>query len=57
MAAPSSLAAHSSFVPADLDATRFESIEPLARALLERPVKSKHELIAWLLDRSELDAA
>lgn len=52
MAAPTS-----TFVPSDFDGTRFECIEPLARALLERPVATKAELVAWLLDRSELDAA
>lgn len=45
------------FVPAQLDATRFEALEPLFRGLLERPIKSGAELEAWLLDRSELAAA
>ncbi|HYE60912.1 MAG TPA: M3 family oligoendopeptidase [Phycisphaerales bacterium] len=44
-------------VPADLDATRFDALEPLFKALLERPVRSAEELEAWLLDRSELAAA
>ncbi|GMV25335.1 MAG: hypothetical protein AMXMBFR58_13660 [Phycisphaerae bacterium] len=47
----------STFVPAELDATRWENIEPLVNALLERPVQSADELERWLLDRSELDAA
>lgn len=57
MVAPTSSSTPSTFIPAGFDGTRFESIEPLARALLERPVKSRSELIAWLIDRSELDAA
>ncbi len=49
--------ADTSFVPADLDATRWENIQPLHTALLSRPVKTIPELERWLLDRSELDAA
>lgn len=45
------------FVPADLDTTVWENIEPLVNALLERPVESSPDLERWLLDRSELDAA
>ncbi len=45
------------FVPDPLDASRWENIEPLARALLERPVASVADFERWLLDRSELDAA
>ncbi len=45
------------FVPAAFDATRWPTIEPLVRALLERPVASSGELERWLLDRSEFDAA
>jgi oligoendopeptidase F len=44
------------FVPASLDAARFESVEPYFKKLLERPVKSSAELEKWLLDRSELSA-
>ena len=47
----------SPFVPADLDATDWEEIEPLVRALLERPVETREDLERWLVDRSELDAA
>jgi oligoendopeptidase F len=47
----------SAFVPADLDATRWENIEPLHRALMDRPVDSVEDLERWLLDRSEFDAA
>jgi oligoendopeptidase F len=45
------------FVPADLDATRWDQIEPLLRALLDRPVRTPAEFEQWLADRSELDAA
>jgi oligoendopeptidase F len=45
------------FVPAQLDAARFENLEPLFKALLDRPVRSATELEKWLLDRSELSAA
>jgi oligoendopeptidase F len=47
----------SDFVPARLDAARWEEIEPLLKTLLERPVRSREEFERWLLDRSELDAA
>ena len=57
MVAPTSTFVPPAFIPAGFDGTRFESIEPLARALLERPVTTKPELVAWLTDRSELDAA
>lgn len=45
------------FVPEILDGTKWENIEPLIKALLEREVNSKEELERWLIDRSELDAA
>ena len=45
------------FVPAGLDATRWDSLEPLYAALLDRPVESLRDLERWLVDRSELDAA
>ncbi len=45
------------FVPKVLDATKWENIEPLMNALLEREVSSKEELEQWLLDRSDLEAA
>lgn len=47
----------STFVPARFDGTKWEHIEPLMQALLERPVRSRSELETWLLDRSDLDAA
>ncbi len=45
------------FVPADLDAARWENIEPLLSALQARPVATAPDLEQWLTDRSELDAA
>jgi oligoendopeptidase F len=45
------------FVPSRLDAARWENIEPLLTALRQRPVNSLADLEAWLLDRSELEAA
>lgn len=45
------------FVPADLDATSWETIEPYFKRLQDRPVDSLAELERWLLDRSELEAA
>ncbi len=50
-------ASTTSFVPAVLDGTKWENIEPLMNALLAREVNSKEELEQWLLDRSELEAA
>jgi oligoendopeptidase F len=47
----------SAFVPAGLDASTWGNLEPLFSALLARPVSSAAEFEAWLLDRSELDAA
>jgi oligoendopeptidase F len=45
------------FVPQILDGTKWENIEPLMTALLERDVNSKEDLEQWLLDRSDLEAA
>ena len=45
------------FVPADLDATRWENLEPLYRKLVDRTLNCKNCLAALILDRSELDAA
>lgn len=45
------------FVPAMLDATRWGSLEPLYRALVDRPVADAASLEDLILDRSELDAA
>lgn len=44
-------------VPSGLDASRWENIEPIVRALLDRAVSNPAEFERWLLDRSELDAA
>jgi oligoendopeptidase F len=45
------------FVPPDLDATRWENLEPLYAALVERPIGGPADLERLVLDRSELDAA
>ncbi len=52
-----SQAAVSDFVPADLDASSWENIEPLLVAMRDRGVENAEEFEAWLLDRSELEAA
>ncbi|HWP41369.1 MAG TPA: M3 family oligoendopeptidase [Tepidisphaeraceae bacterium] len=43
-----------SFVPQDLDVADWSQIEPLYKALLDRPIHSPAELEQWLLDYSEL---
>jgi oligoendopeptidase F len=48
---------HTDFVPADLDATRWENVEPYLKALAARPVESAAALEKWLVDRSELEAS
>ena len=45
------------FVPSELDARRWENLDPLYQALLDRPLKCEGCLEQLLLDRSELDAA
>lgn len=45
------------FVPADLDGSKWENLEPLYKALVERPLRCAGCLEQLLLDRSELDAA
>ena len=47
----------SSFVPATLDATRWESLQPLYQALIDRTLKCDGCLRQLILDRSDLDAA
>ncbi|MBL8990987.1 MAG: M3 family oligoendopeptidase, partial [Phycisphaerae bacterium] len=47
----------SDFVPPGLDATRWESLEPLYRTLQERTLKCAGCLETLILDRGELDAA
>jgi oligoendopeptidase F len=49
--------ARNDFVPADLDASRWESLRPLYQALLDRELKCAGCLEKLLLDRSGLDAA
>ena len=49
--------AASAFVPADLDAARWENLAPLYQALLDRNVDGADGLRRLLHDRSELDAA
>ncbi len=44
------------FVPADLDGSRWSNLEPLYTDLKEREVDSPEAFQTWLLDRSELDA-
>jgi oligoendopeptidase F len=56
MSTPST-ASRSDFVPADLDASRWENLKPLYQALLERELKCAGCLEQLLLDRSDLDAA
>jgi len=45
------------FVPVDLDGSRWELLEPLYQALLERELRCSSCLETLILDRSELDAA
>jgi len=45
------------YVPADLNPADFYQIEPLYKALIDRPVRSAAELETWLADASELAAA
>ncbi len=45
------------FVPAQLDATQWSNLQPLYRALIDRPLKCDGCLRQLLIDRSELDAA
>jgi len=47
----------STFVPLALDASRWESVQPLYQALMDRPIASVSELETWIIDRGELDAA
>ena len=47
----------SDFVPADLDASQWPTLQPLYRSLLERELACENCLEQLILDRSELDAA
>ncbi len=49
--------AETGFVPRDLDASRWDRIEPLYRSLVSRELRCAGCLERLLLDRSELDAA
>lgn len=51
----STLAA-SEFVPADIDVSRWENVEPYFEDLKTREVSTPEEFERWLLDRSELEA-
>ena len=43
------------FIPQDID-IQWENLEPLFRDLLDRPINSKADLEAWMLDRSNLES-
>ncbi len=45
------------FVPQNLNVADWSQIEPLCKALIDRPIGSPEELEKWLLDFSELNAA
>ncbi|HEX8202927.1 MAG TPA: M3 family metallopeptidase [Isosphaeraceae bacterium] len=45
------------WLPADVELTTWERIEPWYRRLLDRPIGSPEELEAWLLDVGELGGA
>ncbi len=45
------------FVPEDATLSTSEEVTGLCRALLDRPIESRKGLDAWLLDRSEFEAA
>ncbi len=47
----------STFVPEEFDASTWANLEPYYNDLKARDVSTREELEAWLLDRSELDAA
>ena len=55
-AVPAAPAARRTFVPNDLDIADFSKIEPLYKALLDRPVETPEQLERWLRDLSELSA-
>jgi oligoendopeptidase F len=44
------------YIPATLD-IKWETLEPIYKELLARPINSVHELEKWLHDKSELEAA
>lgn len=44
-------------IPSDLNASRWETIQPLVEELLHRSIDSPHAFEQWLIDRSEIGAA
>lgn len=44
-------------VPAVLDATSWETLEPVFQELVARPLRTGADFDQWMVDRSELDAA
>lgn len=44
------------YIPADLE-IKWETLEPIYKDLLERAINSPEELVRWMQDRSELEAA
>ncbi|GAA4103989.1 M3 family oligoendopeptidase [Mucilaginibacter panaciglaebae] len=44
------------YIPAHLE-IKWETLEPIYKDLLERPINSTEELVQWLHDRSEIEAA
>ncbi|HEY9535233.1 MAG TPA: M3 family oligoendopeptidase [Mucilaginibacter sp.] len=44
------------YIPADLE-IKWETLEPIYQDLLKRPINSVEELVQWLHDRSEIEAA
>jgi oligoendopeptidase F len=54
---PNLMTTTTAFVPPDLDGSQWVNLEPLYRALLERPLNCENCLEQLVLDRSELDAA
>ncbi|MEM9166151.1 MAG: M3 family oligoendopeptidase [Planctomycetota bacterium] len=45
------------FIPANFDATDLDALRTAFQSLLDEPIESSDDLEAWLLKRSELDAA
>src|SRR5947209_3820169 len=56
MVATATSVAGRSFVPKDVNPGDFSQLEPLYRALLDRPASTVADLERWLLDSSELAA-
>ena len=56
MAANEMLAPQRQFVPQKFDASDWSHIEPLGKALLDRPINSVIDLEKWLLDFSEFSS-